>query len=99
MKCTKCGSEDVTLYEYRWAYDGWLIRGCNDCLTRELRDSRYYVLISEQIEEYSELLTIAQNNEWDIKRFVNMRPYEEPFVKKNEKYDLFFNKLWEWITP
>lgn len=95
MKCTKCGSEDIVVYEYRWAYDWWLVRGCNACGTRELRDSRYYILASEQIEEYAELLTIAQNKEWDIKRFVNMRPYEEPFLKKNEKYDKFFDKLWE----
>lgn len=97
MKCTKCGSEDVAIYEYMWAYDWWLVRGCNTCGTRELRDSWYYVLSSEQIEEYGELLTIAQNKEGGIKRFVNMRPYEEPFIKKVEKYDLFFDKLWEWI--
>lgn len=98
MKCSKCGSEDVTLYEYRWAYDGWLIRGCNSCWTRELRDSGYYVLISEQIEEYWALCTIARNDEGDIKKFVNMRPYEEPFIKKDDKYTLFFNRLMEWLN-
>jgi hypothetical protein len=27
-----------------------------------------------------------------------MRPYEEPFIKKDDKYTLFFNRLMEWLN-
>lgn len=97
MKCTKCWSENIFVKEYRWAYDWWLIRECNDCLTEELRDTGYYILAAEQVEEYWSLLSIAENKEWEIRKFVNFRPYEEPFMKRYDKYDDFFKKLSEKI--